>query len=401
MTVRANKPAFSIREKLKELQKPIGLKGSELMRAETAQDARDFVSAGRKNMIINGDMRIDQRNSGSAITSPNIGIACDRWKCGTYVTDTTIQRSTTAPPGFSHSHLMTNGTAVAPALSTYYQQIWQIIEGFNITRLGWGTSNAKPISISFWVRSSAPGLYSFGLGNGNSPANSNNNRSFCQTFTINSANTWEYKTFTIPGCPSGTWATDNTYGLTIAFNLGSGTAYDTNSPGVWSSSSTYMHTSTSSTIEFNNITGATFYLTGVQLEVGKNATEFEHRSYGEELALCQRYYQRIGKVSSDDNTSRTIMLGAYNATRAFGGLPISVAMRTRTPTITYSNLYLESFSLGSFLAITYFSRYGDMGIDGSFLGVEANVASGLSSGSPYYISFQGGQNGFLALDTEL
>ena len=297
MSVSVTKSGFNVREKLKQLQKPIGLKGSELMRAETTQDARDLVSAGRKNLIINGDMRIDQRNNGATLTTPNVDLAVDRWKCATYVTGTTIQRSTTAPPGFTHSYLMTNGTAVAPYASTYYQQIWHTIEGSNTSQLAWGTSNAKPISISFWVRSSVPGLYSFGLGNGTSPDSTNNTRSFCQTFTIDSTNTWEYKTFNIPGCPSGTWNTDSSYGITIAFNLGSGTAYDTNSPGLWSSSSTYMHTSTSSTIEFNNITGATFYLTGVQLEVGKNATEFEHRSFGEEFALCQRYFQKIGNIN--------------------------------------------------------------------------------------------------------
>jgi len=294
MPVRIQKSAVNIREKLAELERPIGVNGAALMATNTPQDAFSLIGARNRNLIINGGMVIDQRNNGGTLTSPNIGIAVDRWKCATYVTGTTIQRSTTAPPGFTNSYLMTNGTAVAPAQSTYYQQIWQTIEGLNMPQLAWGTSSAKPISVSFWVRSSVTGLYSFGIGNGNDNATAYT-RSFVQTFTINAANTWEYKTFTIPGCTDGTWNTNNSYGMTIMFNLGSGTAYDTNTtvPGTWETiGNNIIKTSTASTIEFNNFTGATFYLTGVQLEEGKVATSFENRSYAHELTLCQRYYEK-------------------------------------------------------------------------------------------------------------
>jgi hypothetical protein len=335
MAVRIQKPAVNIREKLAELERPIGLKGSELMKAETAQDAFSLIGARNRNLIINGGMAIDQRNNGGTITSPNVGIACDRWQCATYVTGTTIQRSTTAPPGFTHSYLMTNGTAIQPFASTYYHQIWQIIEGLNIPQLAWGTSSAKPISVSFWVRASITGLYSFGISNGTNPSNSNHTRTFCQTFTINSVNTWEYKTFVIPGCIDGTWNTDNTHGMTISFNLGSGTVFDTTTPGTWiTQSAAAAKNATASTIEFNNVTGATFYLTGVQIEEGKVATPFESRSYQQELALCQRYYYDsdyanalYGYNGNPIATATTIAVGS-------GVFPVT--MRA-TPTVTLPN----------------------------------------------------------------
>ena len=391
MTVRIAKSAVNIREKLAELERPIGLKGSELMRSETAQEARELVSAGRKNLIINGAMQIDQRNAGSSITPSNASYLVDRFRVDlNQASKFTSQQVSDAPNGFEKSLKITSSSSYSVGAGDYFVLI-QSIEGYNVSHLNFGSSAASTVTLSFWVKSSLSGTFPASL------RNNDVNRSQIKEYTVSSANTWEHKTLTFSGDTSGTWLTNNGIGLQVLWSLGGGSNFE-NSTDTWIAQPDFT---TSGSIDLVATNGATWQITGVQLEVGKNATEFEHRSYGEELALCQRYYQRIGKVSSDGNTSRTIMLGAYNVTRAFGGLPISVAMRTRTPTITYSNLYLESLNLVSFLAITSFTRYGAMGIDGSFLGVEANVASGLSSGSPYYISFQGGQNGFLALDTEL
>jgi len=393
--IRISKNPVNIREKLAELERPIGLNGSALMRTETPQEAFSLIGAGRRNRIINGDMQIDQRYNGSLFSSANEFIV-DRWTGNWYAPaggSYSGQQVSDAPAGFRNSLRITT-TATPSNNNDAYFQIFQVIEGYNIADLMMGTANAKTFTCSFWVKSSVTGTYSICFFNNQATV-----RAYNTTYTINSANTWEYKTITVPGDTSttGTWGSTNGQGLGVFFDMGSGTNQEA-SANSWVTSNTRR---ISETVRLINTNGATWQVTGVQLEEGKVATPFEYRSIGEELALCQRYYQRIGKVSSDGNTSRTIMLGAYTSTRAFGGLPISVAMRTRTPTITYSNLYLESFSLASFLAITYFSRYGDMGIDGSFFGVEANVASGLSSGSPYYISFPSGQNAFLALDTEL
>ena len=397
MSVRVNKSAFNIRERLSELERPIGVKGNELMRAETAQDARDFISAGRKNLIINGAMMVAQRGTSQASVSSLGYYTVDRFQTmlsnlGTW----TVSRETDAPNGFQYSLKHTCTTADSSPASSDYAIIYQRFETQNVKNsLRYGTSSAQNVTLSFWVKSNKTGNASTGI----FFSNSGTNRYISKQYQINNSGTWEYKTITFP--PNTTLTMDlgdTEAGLFVEWWMNSGSNFSGGNHDIWSTSSTVRN---ASNLGVGGATSDYFQITGVQLEVGKNATEFEHRSYGEELALCQRYYQRIGKVSSDGNTSRTIMLGAYNVTRAFGGLPISVAMRTRTPTITYSNLYLESLNLVSFLAITSFTRYGAMGIDGSFLGVEANVASGLSSGSPYYISFQGGQNGFLALDTEL
>ena len=282
MTVRIAKQPINLRERLSELERPIGLKGSELMRAETAQEARDLVSAGRKNLVINGDMRVDQRYGGSASGVTNAYYSLDRWQIYEN-TDAaaTIQRSTTAPPGFENSLLWTTTTADSSLASTEYSMVSTNIEGYIISPLAWGTSSAKTCTLSFWVRSSLTGTF------GGSFRNDSSNRSYVFSYTINSTNTWEYKTITIPGETTGTWITGSGKGLQLFFSMGNGSAYSGNATGSWASTNYHGLIGETPVV---GTTNATWYITGVQLEVGKNATEFEHRSYGEELALCQRYY---------------------------------------------------------------------------------------------------------------
>ena len=291
MTVRIAKQPVNIREKLSELERPSGLKGSELMRAETAQEARDLVSAGRKNLVINGDMRVDQRYGGSASGVTNAYYSLDRWQIYEN-TDAaaTIQRSTTAPPGFENSLLWTTTTADSSLASTEYSMVSTNIEGYIISPLAWGTSSAKTCTLSFWVRSSLTGTF------GGSFRNDSSNRSYVFSYTINSTNTWEYKTITIPGETTGTWITGSGKGLQLFFSMGNGSAYSGNATGSWAA--TNYHGLIGETPVVGTL-NATWYITGVQLEVGKNATEFEHRSYGEELALCQRYYKKYNDGSSN------------------------------------------------------------------------------------------------------
>ena len=282
MTVRVNKSAFNIREKLSELERPIGVKGNELMRAETAQDARDFISAGRKNLIINGDMRVDQRYGGTSNVISNGNYSLDRWQIYENTgASSTIQRSTTAPPGFENSLLWTTTSGTGSLGSTDYSMVSTNIEGYIISPLAWGTSSAKTSTLSFWVRSSLTGTF------GGSFRNDAANRSYVFSYTINSTNTWEYKTIVIPGCPDGTWVTGSGKGIQLFFSMGNGSTYRGNSTGLWASANYHGLTGETPVV---GTTNATWYITGVQLEVGKNATDFEHRSYGEELALCQRYY---------------------------------------------------------------------------------------------------------------
>lgn len=237
---------------------------------------------GFRNRIINGDMRIDQRNNGASMTvTPGGVFICDRWQA-TEDTDGTMtaQQSTLAPVGFTNSLLFTTGTADSSLAAGQYVFMQQIIEGFNVADFGWGTANAQSVTLSFWVRSSLTGTF------GGALRNSAANRSYPFTYTISAANTWEQKSVTIAGDTSGTWLTDNGAGIRLGFGLGvdsslSGTA------GAWNSNNNISATGAVSVVGTN---GATFYITGVQLEAGSVATPFERRPYGTELQLCQRYY---------------------------------------------------------------------------------------------------------------
>jgi hypothetical protein len=237
---------------------------------------------GLKNRIINGDMRIDQRNAGASVTGNDGIFGADRFKISTgYTSKATIQQSTTAPTGFNNSILLTSSAATSTASGDYMTLI-QIIEGLNVADLSWGTANAKTITLSFWVRSSLTGTF------GGSINNSGNGRSYVFTYTISAANTWEQKTVTIAGDTSGTWLTTNGVGLFVRFSIAMGSTY-TNTAGSWY---TGDYEGATGQVNILNTNGATFYITGVQLEVGSTATPFERRLYNQELANCQRYYWR-------------------------------------------------------------------------------------------------------------
>jgi hypothetical protein len=242
------------------------------------------------NRIINGAMVIDQRNAGASVTNSSSGsptYILDRW--GTVASQAskfTIQQdagAVTPPAGFADYLGVTSSSAYS-RLSTDYFGIVQPIEGFNVADLNWGSANAKTITLSFWVRSSLTGTFAGRL------TNSASNRSYVFTYTINSANTWEFETITIAGDTSGTWLTTNGVGISVWFDLGSGSNYQTTA-GSWQAGN-FAATSSSTSVVGTN--GATFYITGVQLEVGSTATSFDYRPYGTELALCQRYYQKSG-----------------------------------------------------------------------------------------------------------
>ena len=395
MTVRVNKSSFNIREKLSELGRKFGLKGSELAAAETVQEARDLVSAGRKNLIINGDFRINQRSGTHTLIS---GYHLDRWKfqkdgLGQYAHSVTS--STDTPAGFSKSLRLEVTTTETSISSTEDLVLTQEIEGQNLQLLEAGTNSAKPFTLSFWVKSTKPGTYCVSVVA--DPAT--NNKIFSTTYTINVANVWERKIIKIPPCTLTTIPNVSSRGMSVRWITLAGSAYTGATGGNLHEWDDY-HSSLFAGGHQTQIDtdGDIWQLTGVQLEVGRNATEFEHRSYGEELALCQRYYQKI--INSSGNSSRTVMLGGYNTTRAFGGLPLSVPLRTSSPAFTYNNLVLELINLSNSFAVTDIGKYGSMGDGGAFMGIEANVSSGLGGGTIYYLTFQG-TGSYLALDVEL
>jgi len=269
--------------------------------------------AGSRNRIINGDMRIDQRNNGASVSTGTAtagGYSLDRW--GYYVSGGgafSIQRSTIAPSGFTNSLLATVTTADPSIASGDQYQIRQVIEGFNGSDFGWGAAGASAVTLSFWVRSSVTGTFSVSV------RNHDGTRSYVATYAINAANTWEYKTLSIAGDTSGTWLTDNSVFCFLTWCMGAGSSSDA-AAGSWS---TGNFLATSASVDWIATNGATFYITGVQLEPGTVATPFERRSYGQELALCQRYYQtgRAGyRETYPKNAAGVYWYGDYLAMRA-------------------------------------------------------------------------------------
>jgi hypothetical protein len=275
---------------------------------------------GFKNRIINGAMVIDQRNAGAAVTvnAASDFYACDRFSAIGQSADGvfTIQQSTTAPTGFKNSILATVTTADSSIGATqFYIPVRQKIEGFNVADLGWGTASAATVTLSFWVRCSVTGTF------GGAITNNTQTRSYPFTYTISAANTFEQKTITIAGDTTGTWVTNNGNGIDIIWSIGMGSTY-LGTAGAWAGTSYFSATGATNLISTN---GATFYITGVQLEKGSTATSFDFRSYGTELALCQRYYQGYSAGFVIDTAS------------AFQTFPLPVTMRA-TPTLTGTSI---------------------------------------------------------------
>ena len=241
-----------------------------------------------RNLIINGSQIIDQRNSGSNVTA-HLAYPTDRFRI---IKDTssgsfTAARSTDAPSGFKNSLLFTTGTAYTPS-SSENNFIKYVIEGNDSAQLEFGNSGAKTITLSFYVKSSLTGNFAASIVNGAS------DRSFPFSYSISSADTWTRITKTITGDTTGTWATDTGAGMQVTWALGVGSNYEGTADS-WQGSAEYA---VSGHVKVTSTASATFAITGVQLEVSDYATSFEHRSFRDELAKCQRYYF---KLTGDDN----------------------------------------------------------------------------------------------------
>ena len=250
-----------------------------------------------RNRIINGDMRIDQRNAGTQSNTVGTQYHVDRWNyLGTTASKFTIQKSAVAPSGFTSSLLLTSSSAYAISGTADWLALRHYIEGFNVADLAWGTANAQAVSLSFWTRSSLTGTF------GGSMMNDAANRSHPFTYSISVANTWEYKTVVIPGDTSGTWTTDNTAGMRINFSVGAGTSQKS-AAGSWTAGAFWG--GATGTVDLCATNGATLYITGVQLEAGPTATPFERRPYSVELGMCQRYYEKSYDVGVAPGTITT------------------------------------------------------------------------------------------------
>ena len=292
-----------------------------------------------RNRIINGAMMIDQRNAGASVTPANGAYTLDRWAAftngaGVY----TVQQSSTAPAGFTNSLLCTVTTTDSSVTGSDYYMLQHMIEGFNVADLGWGTANAQTVTVSFWVRSSITGTYTVKLGN------SASNRSYVATYTINSANTWEQKSITVAGDTTGTWLTNNGVGIEMRFAMAIGSSFTTSSPNQWNATGSFGSTTASNNWIGTN--GATFYITGVQLEKGSTATSFDYRPYGTELALCQRYCFR---ATSYD-------LGkAQDTTYPYGVLRLPVTMRASASYTASSGTFTVNSGNAGVVALVFSS----------------------------------------------
>ena len=352
--------------------------------AQTANLPNTF---GFKNRIINGGMVIDQRNAGASITPTDGQYSVDRWQCFlTQASKYTVQQSTTAPTGFVNSVVVTSSSAYSVLTGDTFG-IRQKIEGLNVSDLAWGTASAKSITISFWVRSSLTGTF------GGAIQNSNQNRSYPFTYTISAANTYEQKTITVAGDTSGTWLTTNGIGISLVFNLGSGATYS-GTAGAWAGALYFAPTGATSVVGTN---AATWYVTGVQLEVGSTATSFDYRDYGRELAMCQRYYYKVFPAAANiplgSGFSRTT-----TAQRTF--IPFPITMRTAPSAVEQTGTasdYQVQYS-DSATACSAVPAFQQATVNSSVL--EFTVASGLTAGTGSFARTNS-TSGYLAWSAEL
>ena len=266
------------------------------------------------NRIINGAMVIDQRNAGASVTPTDGQYTLDRWQALQAVASKyTVQQNAgsvavLASTGFVNYLGCTSSSAYTVGSSDYFV-VGQNIEGYNIADLGWGTANAKTVTLSFWVRSSLTGTF------GGVIKNSDNSRSYPFSYTISSANTWTQTNITIAGDTSGSYATGNSGSIKMFFGLGVGSTYS-GTAGSWSSGNFVSATGATSVVGTN---GATFYITGVQLEVGSTATSFDYRPYGTELQLAQRYFEvGAAKIYFQGGSAFTLATSYHTSKRATG-----------------------------------------------------------------------------------
>ena len=297
-----------------------------------------------RNRLINGQMVIDQRNAGASVAITGAGqYVTDRFNGNVYGSGTgrfSLQQTSTAPTGFVNSLKATVTTADASPSANYGYSIQQLIEGYNIADLGFGTANAKTVTLSFWVYSSLTGTFPAILVNGATT------RAYGATYTISSANTWTQASITIVGDTTGVWDTTNVAGIVVNFGLGGGSSR-TASTGwqAWGAGNPCNVTGCTSVIATN---AATFYITGVQLEVGSSATGFEYENYTSLLSKCYRYYVRyfptaggtltkngIGGVVTATDGQLCFATGAMRTvpTGSFGGSP-QIYDYSVNPTIT-------------------------------------------------------------------
>lgn len=348
------------------------------------------VAVGR-NRIINGAMVVDQRNAGASIVGGN-NFGVDRFQ--TIVSQSSkynVQQnagSVTPPAGFTN-YLGITSTSSYSVTSTDYFAIRQFIEGYNIADLGWGTANAKTVTLSFWVYSSLTGTF------GGTLQNSAQTRAYPYSYTISSVNTWEYKTVTITGETTGTWLTTNGQGIGVYFSLGTGSS-NMGTANAWSSSSALAP---SGSVNLVGTSGATFYITGVQLEEGTTATSFEREAYSVTLQKCYRY---CWVLSGNGLYYPRQHVDAISSTTGIWYVQYPAAFRTTpsltTKSISSSTIEMSNHSNGNGPVLTSVT-FGESAYQSGFVNMIAG--SGWVAGSTGHWRWIGGPDANFTFSAEL
>ncbi len=383
MVVKVSKPELNLREKISELDKPSGIAGEAMLRAETPQEQFNLIGAGRRNIIINGAMQVAQRGTSATTIASNTYDTCDRFLQEFPPAEWSVNstQETDAPAGFDYSLKLAATSGATLGAGSYMIPFEYRTEGYDASRLGWGTTEAKEVTISFWIKSNRTGIYTVDF----TMQNSSTNPFIARQYTINSANTWEYKTITIPAHTTATNVKiDSTNAFSIFWWALSGSTFNSGEiVKAWGAQTPANRApGTSATIA----SGDYWQMTGVQMEVGKFATPFEHRLFGEELALCQRYYQL--------NISNTAFTNSTTVARL--GISGVVQMRAQPSlTIVDATGRVEDFGIANrnLVSLASFSPGGASGTMGG--AVDATITS--SSNQRSHILFAGS----IGLDSEI
>ena len=341
-------------------------------------------SFGFKNRIINGGMVIDQRNAGASVTPTNAQFIADRWSAQiSQSSKFSVQQVTDAPAGFSYSSKVTSLSAYSVVSGDYFLYR-QNIEGYNIADLAFGTSTPSTVTVSFWTKSSLTGSFSVSI------YNNDGSRTYPALYTINSANTWEYKTVTIAGSNSGTWGTTNGIGITLTFGLGGGSTYSS-TQGTWNTSGSWTPFATGAT-QIVGTNGATWQVTGVQLEKGSTATSFDYRPYGTEFLLCQRYYQKTAGFTCVGSSATEVGASEFFCVQMRSAPSIG-----QTGVLTIENMGVADITQSSTSISWRSSRYNSVG--GAFT---LTNFSGLTQFRPYIQNVNhNGTDNYITLSAEL
>jgi len=363
-----------------------------------------------RNLIINGAMQVNQRGTQTVNTSTTAAYGLDRFRInagggpdnfvGTIAQDSDVPSGS----GFSNSLKITTTTAESAIAAGEYFYLHQTIEAQNVQQLAYGTSSAKKVTLSFWVKSTITGTFAAGLYKPDSTSQIHN-----KTYTINDASTWEYKTITYEAntLSGGAIANDNGAGIEVAWHLAVGSNYKgTDTSSGWATYASATWGNGQGTDAVITTTNATFQITGVQLEVGDTATDFEHRTFGDELQRCSRYYQKTKAASDTNKLFGLVYIGADAGGVSYGTLAVPLVTTMRTVPSLETTGTLSNYALFVKNAATALNTFSvDTGVDDGtingqfYLNAFATVSAGI--GSCGAVRANGTADAYVALDAEL